>query len=272
MIIWLASYPKSGNTMLRTMLSSYLFTQDGSFDFDIMKNIKQFPNWVVFKNLGVDYEDHNEVIKNSIRVQESFNKKESVGLIKTHNMLFNFNGKYPFTNLENTLGVIYIVRDPRNVALSYARHLKISTKETVKFMTKGKANEMFLMGNWAENFISWKQFLIHNNYLLIKYEDLVSKRKETFLKILQFIFRLRNTNFSLDSNKLQNVLKNTTFENLKHLEKQKGFRESIKGDDGKQRPFFDKGKSRDWFKTLDKNLSGEIEGCFKNEMKELGYL
>ena len=48
MIIWLASYPKSGNTMLRTMLSPYLFTKDGSFNFDIMKNIKQFPNWAVF--------------------------------------------------------------------------------------------------------------------------------------------------------------------------------------------------------------------------------
>ena len=272
MIIWLASYPKSGNTMLRTMLSSYLFTNDGSFNFDIMKNIKQFPNQAIFERNGVNYKDRNEVIKNSIRVQETFNKKDSTGFIKTHNMLFNFNSKYPFTNLENTLGVIYIVRDPRNVVLSYARHLKISPKETVKFMTKGKSNDMFLMGNWSENFISWKQFSNYNNYLLIKYEDLVSKRKETFLKILKFIFRLRNINFIQDYNKMEAVLKNTTFENLKNLEKQKGFRESIKDDDGKQIPFFDKGKSRDWSKTLNKNLSEEIERCLKNEMKELGYI
>ena len=119
MIIWLASYPKSGNTMLRSMLSSDLFTKDGSFNFDIMKNIKQFPNWAAFENLGINHEDINEVIKHSIRVQESFNKKESIGLVKTHNMLFNFNRKFPFTNLENTLGVIYIIRDPRNVVLSY---------------------------------------------------------------------------------------------------------------------------------------------------------
>ena len=68
------------------------------------------------------------------------------------------------------------------------------------------------------------------------------------------------------------ILKNTSFENLKNLEKQKGFRESIKDDDGKQIPFFDKGNSRDWSKTLDKDLSQEIERCFKNEMMELGYL
>ena len=75
MIIWLASYPKSGNTMLRTMLSSYLFTNDGSFDFNVMKKISQFPNSFVYDKLGVNYKDLNEVIKNSIKVQESFNKK-----------------------------------------------------------------------------------------------------------------------------------------------------------------------------------------------------
>ena len=81
--------------------------------------------------------------------------------------------------------------------------LKFHIEETVKFMTKGKANDMYLMGNWSENYISWKQFINYNKYLLIKYEDLVSKREETFLKILKFIFRLRNINFSLDTNKLR---------------------------------------------------------------------
>ena len=63
MIIWLASYPKSGNTMLRTMLSSYLFTNDGSFDFSIMKKISQFPDSFVYDKLGVNYKDLNERIK-----------------------------------------------------------------------------------------------------------------------------------------------------------------------------------------------------------------
>ena len=55
MIIWLASYPKSGNTMLRTMLSSYLFSEDGAFNFELMKNIKQFPNSGIFDQLGIDF-------------------------------------------------------------------------------------------------------------------------------------------------------------------------------------------------------------------------
>ena len=61
-------------------------------------------------------------------------------------------------------------------------------------------------------------------------------------------------------------------ENLKSLEKQKGFGESVKGPDGNKIPFFDKGQSREWSKTLDENLKQDIEKCFKNEMIELDYL
>ena len=272
MIIWLASYPKSGNTMLRSMLTAYLFGKEGKFNFDLLPNIKQFPNTQVLENIGVNIDDHNEIIKNSIRAQESFNKKESVGFVKTHNMLYNFNKKYPFTNLDNTLGVIYIVRDPRNVVLSYARHLKISIEEAVKFTTKGKSNNMFLMGNWSENYLSWKAFKQYNRYLLIKYEDLISNREETFLKILKFIFSLRNINLSIDHNKLNNVLNTTSFDYLKNLENKNGFRESMKDEDGNNIPFFDKGVKRNWSEILDKDLLLEIEKSLDKEMVELGYL
>ena len=51
MIIWLASYPKSGNTLLRSMLSAYFFTTDGKFNFETIKNINQFPDLKLFENL-----------------------------------------------------------------------------------------------------------------------------------------------------------------------------------------------------------------------------
>jgi hypothetical protein len=272
MIIWIASYPKSGNTLIRSMLSSYLFNKEGKFDFDLLPNIKQFPNWGYFEKLGIDIKDHNEIIKNSIRAQELFNKKESVGFVKTHNMLFNFNKKYPFTNLDNTMGVIYIVRDPRNVILSYSNHLDTSVEQTTKFVTKGKSIDMFFMGNWSENYLSWKSFREYNKYLLIKYEDLISKREETFLKILKFIFKLRNLNIPIDQNKLNNVLKTTSFDYLKNLEMKKNFTESTKNKEGKKIPFFDKGAKRNWSEVLSKDILEKIENSLKKEMIELGYL
>ena len=53
MIIWLASYPKSGNTYVRAFLSAYYFSKDGQFDFNQISNIRQFPN-KEFINQNID--------------------------------------------------------------------------------------------------------------------------------------------------------------------------------------------------------------------------
>ena len=84
------------------------------------------------------------------------------------------------------------------------------------------------MGNWSENYQSWKAFIKHNKYLLIKYEDFIAHREETFLKILKFIYSLRNINFSIDTNKLKNVIETTSLDNLKKLEQKDTFSESAK--------------------------------------------
>ena len=123
MIIWLASYPKSGNTLLRSMLSAYFYTTDGKFNFDSIKNIGQFPKLKLFKNYGVNTSDQTEIVKNYINVQNKINQtdKNSVRFMKTHSGLLDING-HQFTNLKNSLGVIYVVRDPRSVVKSYANH------------------------------------------------------------------------------------------------------------------------------------------------------
>ena len=69
MIIWLASYPKSGNTLLRSMLTSYLFDKEGIFKTDLLEKIKNLPNKHNFEKLGVNIKDHNEIIKNSITIR-----------------------------------------------------------------------------------------------------------------------------------------------------------------------------------------------------------
>ena len=68
MFIWLASYPKSGNTLVRSLLASYFFSKDGNFDFDVIKNIKQFPTSELFEKIGVDLKNEKEVLKNYIKV------------------------------------------------------------------------------------------------------------------------------------------------------------------------------------------------------------
>ena len=286
MLLWIASYPKSGNTLLRSMLSAYFFSTDGIYNFDLIKNIKQFPNITLFENLGIDIKNDEEVIKNYIKVQESFNKKNSIQFCKTHSCLFNYKDKYPFTNLENSLGVIYVVRDPRNIVSSYANFSKKSPEYVADMMIEksyiggnlyaDKASgdrTIVYTGTWTSNFQTWKSFNYKNKYLLVKYEDLTNDPKLIFNKILKFIYSLNETKFDIDKKKFNNVIKTTSFRFMQNLENKYGFIESkINPETNEKIPFFNLGPENDWKKLLDPEITKKIEKAFKKEMKELGYL
>lgn len=284
MFIWLASYPKSGNTLLRSMLAAYFFSVDGIYNFDLIKNIKQFPNITLFERFGVDIKNEKEVVKNYIKVQETFNNKKSVQFLKTHSYLFNIDG-HAFTDLNNSLGSIYIVRDPRNVVTSYANHTNIGVDEAADDLinltqmggdlgkTKGSERTRVFTGNWSGNFNSWKSFKFQDRYLLIKYEDLISEKEKTFIKVLKFIHKLKKVDFKIDIKKLKNVILTTDFSKMKKLEQEEGFFESkIDKKTGKKIPFFNLGEKNDWNKILNKEIKKKIETAFQKEMKELGYI
>ena len=73
----MASYPKSGNTLVRSLLSSYFFSTDGKFNFDLLESIKQFPNNDLFKKFGIDVRNEEELVKNYIKIQTLINKNRS---------------------------------------------------------------------------------------------------------------------------------------------------------------------------------------------------
>ncbi len=283
MFIWLASYPKSGNTLVRSMLAAYFFSKDGIYNFDLIKNIKQFPVNALFERMGIDVKNEREVIKNYIKVQESFNKKNSVQFLKTHSYLFNIDNN-AFTDLKNSLGVVYIVRDPRNIVNSLANHIgEIPEKSADILINSFKFGNIFsdsvaeqtrlYLGTWSGNYNSWKSFKNEGRYLLIKYEDLISDREFIFKKILKFVYKLQGAKFEINNKKFQNTLETTDFDRMKTLEKEKGFFEAkVNAETGKKIPFFNLGPKNDWKKMLDVNIRKKIEQAFKKEMVELGYL
>ena len=283
MFVWLASYPKSGNTLVRSMIAAYFFSQDGKYNFELIKNIKQFPNIGLFEKIGIDITKEKEVLKNYIRVQESVNKKDATQFLKTHSYLFNIDN-HPFTDLNNTLGAIYIVRDPRNVVTSVANHMSISKEEATRIMiedfkfggdlsSKNSDRTRVYMGTWGGNYNSWKSLKEHGKYLLVKYEDLISNRDFTFRKILKFLYELKDIKFKIDQEKFKNVIETTDFSTMKNLEKKSGFDEAkTNPKTGKKVPFFNLGPKNDWKKKLPAELKIKIEKHFKKEMKELGYL
>ena len=276
MIVWLASYPKSGNTFLRSLLSTYFFSDDGIFNFELLKNISQFPDKVFFKGLNVDFNNNIDIAKNCIIAQSRLNQgPNTVQFFKTHSSFYNIGG-YNFTNLSNSLGVIYIVRDPRNIITSFANHYSISLLDAKDLMTNdnwviGKKEMKTFVSSWNFNYHSWKKF--NDKFLLIRYEDLANKTESVFLEIIRFLEKILNTKYNIDNEKLSKTLETTKFDVLKNLEQEEGFYESVLDPKTKKKKkFFLLGKKNDWRKILDKEIKKKIEERFKKEMIQLGYL
>ena len=280
MIIWIASYPKSGNTWLRSLLCSYFFSNDGSFNFNLLKNINSFPGENDFKNYDDKFEKPEDTAKYWIKEQEKINQSKKIKFLKTHNALCKVNN-FRFTNTSNTLGAIYIIRDPRNVITSLAHHYQFSREEALNFMLDekrgivSKVKNRFLgfqpLFSWILNQKSWidnKSFPV----FLVRYEDLELETYNTFIKILEFINNLTKNKDPVNKVKVKKCIENCSFDKMKKEEKEKGFAEAIKkkGTDTKIK-FFNLGKDNDYKKLLDEKLLLQMNEIFKNEIKQYNY-
>ena len=279
MIIWLASYPKSGNTWIRALLSSYLYS-DGKFNFDLLNKIDSFPSEKFFKNYPDKFENPVDTTKYWLKEQEKMNQSKNVTFLKTHNALCKIN-ESSFTNSENTLGAIYIIRDPRNVITSIAHHYQISKKEALDFMLDEKRGIISKVDNRYIGFqalFSWilnqKSWVENKNFpvLTVRYEDLQSETFKTFKKVIDFINKLTNSKKIIDREKAKKSIKSCDFDNLKRLEKEKGFAEAItkKGSDEKIK-FFNLGINNNYKNLLDPILLTKMNDLFQAELVKYNY-
>ena len=280
MIIWIASYPKSGNTWVRSIISSLVYSDDGIFNFDLLKNIQQFPNKTHFENLTEKFQDINELKKFWIPAQERINLDKQLRFFKTHHLNCKI-GEYPFTDRNNTLATIYIVRDPRNLVNSFTNHYtvdKSTAKEQItspKFVTgaeykPNKQNNIFtILGSWKDHYNSWTKK--NDNLLLIKYEDLLLDPGKEINNILKFIKSY--IKFDYDDIKIRNIINTTSFESMQKMEIDKGFNEAVRNKLNKDKVnFFNLGKDNIWEKYLDEKDVEYLVSQLGVEMKELGYI
>ena len=268
-IIWLASYPKSGNTYARCFLSHYIHNLSSEFSFNLLNKIPKFETKKNFSHYIKNKRTNEKFIyyKHCTAVQEKLIKNfDQKNLIyKTHHFYGQLNN-YEFTNKNNTLLFLYLVRDPREVLISYARHSNMQIEDMMEFFTSNKIirnYEMETIVNWSMHYKSWKSFKGVPN-LFIKFEDLVKNPSKEFKKIIEFLSKFINIKFN--KIKFDETLKLTMFNNLQNLEKKVGFEES------QENNFFNSGKIDSWKKILNEDQIKKIENNFYNEMKELKYI
>ena len=278
MIIWIASYPKSGNTYIRSLLSAYYFSKDGNFNFDLLKNIKQFPNTEFFDS---NINSLDDASNNWLYAQKKIKEQNKIKFLKTHSCLGAYKGK-PFTTVDYSLGGIYVVRDPRNVISSVMNHFSLNADEAYNFMTdihRGTRSNIendysaySYLSTWANHYKSWAK---SKNFrkIIIKYEELETNKYETFRDIIVFTNTLLNNSDGVNKIKLEKAIETTNFNVLKNKEKNEGFDEALYSEDKKEKKvFFNMGFNNRWKKILREDIRKKLEDVFKNEMKDIGYI
>ena len=277
MIVWLASYPKSGNTWMWLFIKSYFNPPKKKFSLNYHKDdpimLEPFPDERMFDKLKINYENFFDLSKNWVNLQSLINLNNKTNYLKTHNAMCTINN-HKFTNIQNTLGAIYIVRDPRDVLISYSSYMEKSMDETLKFMLnketyevgefKKKIYNKTLLGSWSDHYNSWKNYK-SREIIIIKYEDMVNSASSTFLKVLTYLSKI--IKIDVDHTKMHKAIEETSFKNLKSLEINEGFKTNLSKNE-----FFRKGVVGDWREKLNKEQVEKIEKAFESEMIELGYL
>ena len=282
MIIWIASYPKSGNTWVRALISSYYYSQDGFFSEKLIKKIGQFPEKIHFH--GFDYQK-NIVADTSrywIRAQQRINKDKKIKFFKTHNSLSSINNNN-FTDKNNTIAAIYIIRDPRNLVTSLKNHYELDYDQALNFMLNDKKfifdyrekndySDFQFISSWEKNFTSWinqKSFPVK----IIKYEDLLDKTYFVSEDLIKFINNVTNNNQNINKKKLQNSINSSSFDKLKDYENMYGFSESIQSKKyNKVIPFFHLGPNNDWNKILEDDQKKKLNIIFDKSLKIFSYI
>ena len=269
MIIWLASYPKSGNTWVRALISSLLYSSDGIFDFSLLNKIEQFPQKKYFEYFTSKYNDIHKLKKFWISAQDRINLDNKIKFFKTHHANFKIDNYY-FTDKSNTLATIYIVRDPRSLIKSIANHYHADEEYSKEFlMTPKLIGEDTILGTWSQHYLSWTTK--NDNLLLIKYEDLLSNINRELDKIILFLKKYLN--FSVSEKKISNILNTTSFLNLKKMEEENKFKEFVVDRNKNiKKKFFYLGPNNNWKMQISTKIAREIENKFNLEMKNLKYL
>ena len=271
--IFLASYPKSGNTWMRSIIGN-LYNFDKEFSLKILKSIPLLSikkNFDKFENKI--YSDNNVlhfdwVSQNIIECQKILNNKSNhLNIFKTHSVRHK-----KFTNETVNAGFIYIIRDPRDVVVSFKNFSGKSIDKIIDELLFEKTNiintngAQELLSTWELNVLSWLNYTTVPR-LIIRYEDLKLNIKEIVIKVIDFLNNTHRIKLNLTDADIDQIIENSNFNNLKKIEDKYGFDES-----SKHSSFFRTGTSNQWKDILSKTQLRLIENNLLTLMRQFNYI
>ncbi|MEO0750702.1 MAG: sulfotransferase domain-containing protein [Pseudomonadota bacterium] len=271
-IVWLASFPKSGNTWTRIFLANYLVNGDKpvpinqAHRFAMADSILKTYNMVAGRSIDPRNVDLVLQLRGQVLRGVVANGAD-VNFVKTHNMPGTIRGK-PLIPNELTRSAIYVIRNPLDVVLSYARHFGCSHERAVTSLAN-KANNIAptehtvpqFLGRWDDHVKGWTG---PSEYpcLVLRYEDLLSDAETEFSKLLTHI------GIPVDMPRLQKAIRFSSFKELSEQESSEGFEEKSQ----QAKSFFSRGEADQWKTDLAPELIEKVRANHGKTMKKFGYL
>lgn len=271
-IIWLASYPKSGNTWMRIFLANYLMNTKEPMPINQVHRFGMgdtiAKTYQMVAGGPFDSNDPQVILPLREKVLRGIVANNAdINFVKTHNICRDAFGVQLIPE-KFTRSSIYILRNPLDMVLSYARHHDLTPKDAVHAIghsdnaTSGDEQAVAtFLGSWSEHVNSWTTRAAYPQ-LVVRYEDLLKGPEAHFTKVLEHI------GVPVEEERLKRAIKHASFKEVKRQEKKHGFIEKSAAAES----FFTSGKAGGWKSELSEELADQIRSDHRATMKRYGYL
>lgn len=275
-IIWLASYPKSGNTWCRAFLTNLMRPADAPADINDLETDFIASSRSAFDDLtGLEGSDLTlrEVASLRPGVYRQLSEEATrPWIVKIHDAYVAVPTGEMLVPESATKASIYVIRSPLDVAVSLSHHLSTDLDGAIAWManphSKLAYSQRKLADQLAQPLLSWSQHVLswvekaRPSPHVVRYEDMTSSPVETFTRIAQAI------DLPAEREAVERALRFSDFAELQRQEQQRGFREKPSG----MASFFRKGRVGAWRDRLSDAQAERVAGAHRDVMIQFGYL
>ncbi|HEX7130054.1 MAG TPA: sulfotransferase domain-containing protein [Rhodanobacteraceae bacterium] len=273
-IVWLASYPKSGNTWLRAFLANLIANRPEPLRPDALKDYaddealpERFSELAGRPSHGLDF---GEIAALRPQVHALIAQRaQGTRLVKSHNMAGSVDG-HPLYNWQVSAGAICVVRNPLDVAVSMTHHFGLTADEAIERLANENVatanDEMFVtqvLGSWSRHVAGWAEIAgrLGSRVLILRYEDLLEKPEKHFAKVAKLLG-------IQDKARIERAVRHASFGTLSTLEKREGFIEAA----NERSRFFRAGRANQWREALSREQVARVVNVHREQMAKFKYL
>jgi len=273
-IVWLAAYPKSGNTWLRAFIYNLIEQPAKAGRISVLPDYfesESDPRWYLplIGNRMLHECSGEELIglKSTVHRQIAASRPHGSIFTKTHNRFGGFND-HPLHNIAVMAGAIYVVRNPLDVVLSLADHFGLNTDEAIDFMANEETgtpsnmeNVVSFLGSWTSHVKSWTR-QDHQRMVTLRYEDMLDRPLKAFTAVAKLL------GLGKDKMAIKRAIRFSSFNELKKQESSNGFIERSPN----SQSFFRKGRKNQWVDELRDEQVARIVERHREQMQRFNYI